>query len=169
MKSFKQLMLESTGGNYVSMMVDDPKINIEISSGTIVPPGKHHVTLMYSEGSDIPEERIRKKIEWMTGNRSVVSKKAEVFDSQEDPSLGCVVLTVESYHLHNIHGELRRLGMKHSYSEFKPHVTLAYDVDIEEARRVANDLNKTLSTTPCVLILHGLEVAPIKENWSDSL
>ena len=66
MLSFKQYLLESTGGNYVSLDVDDPEIELNLDSGKIVPPGKHHVTLMYSEGTSVPPEKIKTAIEWMT-------------------------------------------------------------------------------------------------------
>lgn len=169
MLTFKQYLLESTGGNYVSLEVDDPEIELKLDSGKIVPPGKHHVTLMYSKGTSVPPEKIKKAIEWMTGSRTAKSKSVGIFDSQDNPSLGCIVLKIDSDHLQNIHEELKRIGLRHSYSEYQPHVTLAYDVDIEEARSTAKQLNKKLQETPCLITMRGLSVEPINDNWSDDL
>lgn len=169
MLSFKQYLLESTGGNYVSLDVDNPEIELKLDSGTIVPTGKHHITLMYSEGTNVPTDKIKNAIEWMSGSRTAKSKSVDVFDSQENPSLGCIVLKIESDHLQNVHEELKRIGLRHSYSEYKPHVTLAYDVDIEEARTIAKQLNKKLQETPCLITMRGLSIKPINDNWSDDL
>ena len=169
MLTFKQYILESTGGNYVSLEVDDPEIELKLDSGTIVPSGKHHITLIYSEGTNVPEEKIKNAIEWMTGSRTVKSKSVVVFDSQDNPSSGCIVLKIDSDHLQNIHEELKRIGLRHSYSDYQPHVTLAYDVDIEEARTTADHLNKKLQETPCLITMRGLTINKINDNWSDDL
>ena len=169
MLTFKQYIIESTGGNYVSLEVDDPEIELKLESGTIVPAGKHHVTLMYSVGTDVPEEKIKKAIEWMTGSRTAKSNSVDVFDSQDNPSSGCIVLKIDSDHLQNIHEELKRIGLRHSYSDYQPHVTLAYGVDIEEARSTAKQLNKKLQETPCLITMRGLSIEPINDNWSDDL
>ena len=169
MITFKQYLIQSTSGNYVSLDVDNPEIDLDLKSGTVVPPGKHHVTLMYSEGTDVPKDKIKKGIEWMTGSRTAKSHSVDVFDSDDDPTKGCIVLDIDSDHLHNIHEELRRIGLRHSYQEFKPHVTLAYGVDIDEAKRIAKELNAKLKMEPCLITMKGLVVKPIKDNWSDEL
>ena len=165
MKTFAEWVKENNPGNYVAVNVTGlPTKYVSALEGIVTPDP--HVTLMYSKGSAVPLHFIdqvlaRRKLSGVP--LQVVG--VDVFDSQEDPSKGCIVLEVKNQILTDIHNHLLRIGCKHSYSEFKPHATLIYDVPLEQAKLTADDIRRNLDGG-LFLTCTTTTNQHIKENWA---
>ena len=177
MLTFKEFLNESCEGNYVSTFTSMPILptNFLPKSGTIVPEGKHHLTLVYSEFSDVDSRLIRNLVQMLPPSLDLVVLSAEVFDSKDEnddlTDKGTLVLKVKNRFVDQLHDSLISLGMQHSYPDFAQHVTIAYKVDREEAYEKAGQLNDFLQElpTPIVLKTNGYESEGIDKNWSDKL
>ena len=61
------------------------------------------------------------------------------------------------------HARLRRLGAQHSFTPYKPHITLSSDVAVNEEMQVKIDrLNASLSVDPQMVILTGQKIVDVK-------
>ncbi len=165
MKTFHEWVKENNPGNYVSVNVTGlPTRYVSTLEGTVTP--EPHVTLMYSKLSSVPLHFIdqvlsRRKLAGV--QLQVVG--VDVFDSQEDPDKGCIVLEVKNQMLTDIHNHLLRIGCKHSYAEFKPHATLIYDVPLEQAHITAKEIQSEISEG-IYLTCTTTNNQWIKENWA---
>lgn len=173
MITFKDYITEISkpAGNYVSLNVDGSVYLVSndlVSTGTKVTPDKQHVTLMYSEWSSLDHGEVLQIIESEFPVAIVAQGvEFECFDSDKE-NTSCIVLKLKSDILNAIHTRLIALGCNHSYSEFKPHITLWYDVDKEEARLACRLLNK-IEKLPIDVRLAGYKSEPIDDNWSKKL
>ena len=148
MISFKQYLSELTkpSGNYVALDATDQTnwfiVNgfPEPKSGKAPPLGDFHCTLMYSENTAIPPNKAL-KLDLGTVSASVTG--IGCFDGLNDDktSKSCLVLQLFSPVLEQLHKSLSDLGMVHSYKEFNPHITLRYNMDVNEAHVFRDMIN----------------------------
>lgn len=180
MKSFREYILEEASkpeGNYVALKYAD--INDfpipDTKTGSAVLPDKRHVTLMYSKESSVCPKMVEN---YMLKNHPVdsltaIATKAELLDDipkegERDENKGTIVLKLHSSQLNKMHEDLKTLGLKHSYDEFSPHVSLVYGVDRDEGLRHVEYLN-SLGMFPHLVNLTGIQSEVIKTNASKSL
>lgn len=167
MKSFLEYLKEETDtktGNYVSLSVSDmPSVDIGLETGKI--SKSFHVTLMYSKESKRNPNTIKKNIEKQFPTE-VIAKvlHASGFDSEEDGTTA-IVLELDAPILNKMHSYLKMEGLKHSYDDFKPHLTLAYDVKSSEAKKMIEGLNKS-EWIGKEIKLSGFDSTTIKEDWN---
>jgi len=150
MITFKQYLVEDakTPGNYISIKSDDlgdffSDNDIEEPvSGESPPKGDYHCTLMYSKGSAVDTKSILKAINeagFQKDYKCTVTA-ADCFDA-DDGGKSCVVLKLDIPEFHKLHKFLKTLGLDHSYPKFAPHVSLRYNMDVEEAHKVRDAIN----------------------------
>lgn len=169
-------MKDNNPGNYVSLDVSGLPLHLVATLPGIVNTDPH-ITVMYSKNSNVPLSHIdyvmqRKKI---IGS-SVFVSGVNVFDSspnennERDVSKGCLVLTIKSVPINDLHDQLCRLGCKHSYTPFHAHATLIYDCDLEQCKLAAEEIQKLIDSGQTFpLTITGYKNNRIKENWTDSL
>jgi 2'-5' RNA ligase len=154
MKTFKEYLTESEGsGNYVcidseSMAHLFASLGIqEPISGDAPPEGDYHCTLMYSKESAVNCNKIINSIKdnFETSYTATIDHfecfDATPKDGERDSAKSCIVIKLKSQDLHDIHKHLQSMGMDHSYSEYSPHVTLRYNMAVEEAHYYRDKLN----------------------------
>jgi 2'-5' RNA ligase len=159
-KSFRTYMVEEVKprGNYVAL---DCNLTIEDvneiyrradlnppASGVEVPNGDYHCTLIYSKETNLDPDSVRENI-LSSGLKIYIIAGVtsfECFDSipeagMDVPEKSCIVAKLQNINLHKIHDHLRGLGLRHSYAEYSPHVTLRYNMDVAEAHMYRDLLN----------------------------
>lgn len=92
---------------------------------------------------------------------SGIIKHINKFDSQKDSDKCCIVIEIESNDLRRLHDRLVRIGAEHSFDEFRPHVSIAYDVPVKEADKIMKTLNNKLDGYQ--IKFSGFIVEPIKD------
>lgn len=164
--NFKQWLNENIDpdGNYVAIKCEDLSeflTNVDIQSpitGTAPPAGDYHCTLMYSKNTSKDPRKVMQLI--TTGFKGPYQAKiihAECFDSipekgSRDEAKSCVVLELECPTLHKIHEYLSETcGLSHSYAEYRPHVTLYYNMSVEEAHLIRDKINQIDMNYPVTL------------------
>lgn len=139
MLSFEEYLAESASGNYVCVGAEDLSEFLknsgypEPASGTA--PPDYHCTLMYSENSHIELTRILSALR-ASGFDSEISADVEsldMFPDSEEQGKVCLVAKLDCSKLHQAHDMLKGMGMRHSFHEYTPHVTLRYKMDAGEA------------------------------------
>lgn len=172
MITFKNYITEISkpAGNYVSINVDGAMYAIPdiVSTGTKVQLSKQHVTLMYSQFTHLDHSEILRIIE--TEFPVVVTAQGYEFDSfdSEEKDTSTIVLKLNSDILNSIHTRLIALGCRHSYPDYKPHITFWYNVNKDEAHLACKILNKT-QKLPFDVRLAGYKSEPIIDDWAESL
>lgn len=175
MKTFRQFLESaSTAGNYVSIKASDPgdvwkEMGIQPpKSGETPPNGDYHVTLMYSEKSNENIDRITGVLKNSGVDREYEFPvdSAECFDA-DDASKSCIVLKLDAPILHHIHEHLKGFGLTHSYPTFEPHLTLRYNMDIEEAHKYKDLINTSLETGNWkkLIELNGMKSETLNKNY----
>lgn len=178
---FLKFLCEELGvapGNYVSLQCDDLLLPDELlpKSGT-KPTGKSHVTLMYSPESAVDSRILDNQLSMVPQDMELVVTGFSVFDSldKDNPEAlltkGCIVANVQHPFLQTIHDSLETLGMEHTYPEFSPHITIAYDVDIDEARLKCSGLNMWLENQlePLIVQSNSITHEPVDKEWVSKL
>lgn len=179
MLNFLEFLQEDAGiwpGNYVAATTNDPVLPEDLlpKSGTR-PIDKSHITLMYSEFTDVDPRIIENFLKTVPQDFEVKPTGFELFDSKKDgeliPEKSTLVMRVDHPFLYTIFESLVSLGMEHSYPEFSPHVTIAYDVDREDAFNSFQALNNWLSITPVlpVVEISSIYQQPIDKDWVSKL
>lgn len=176
-KSFKEYLAEAKDtntGNYVSVGCLMPEISkdLELKSGN--PNKEPHVTLIYSKESTENPKDILSDIQVRFGTKEILCGVIEAakFDSlpkkgERDENKACIVLKLKSKKLEDIHEFLKGKGLKHSYPEFSPHLTLFYDVDSDEANTVVSTLNATGALDGLTINCSGFKSNTIIEKWNE--
>lgn len=120
---------------------------------------------MYSTASSQDKDELKKFLNTEFKDNGVAEvMKAEKFDSDEKDS-SCIVLTLKSPVLNKIHNTLKEYGdLKHSYSDFKPHLTLFYDVPVEIATYWVDYINRNMKKT--FIPFKGFESTTIIKDWN---
>lgn len=135
-ESFKEF-LESQKYGYVSAGLKDSetlKMFLENSNiGNTVLINKLHVTLMYDRSNSVSTEA-----------RSDAVFKAEITDVKRLGEPGskweAVVLVLKSPVLDERHEELKKLGFKHSYSEYIAHMSVKYKPEKDDLEILKKEL-----------------------------
>lgn len=175
--NFKKWLDESNmTGNYVCINaindydgffnevgIPDPK------TGSSPPKGDYHCTLMYSEMTNEHPDRIMDAL-MIDFNKTITADIVgfDCFDA-EDKSKSCIVIKLKNESLDHLHDLMKGYGLKHSYSDFQPHITLKYNMDVEEAHYYKDLLNTSLETgnVPIPLIdLYGFKSDRINKNYA---
>ena len=175
-KSFREYLAEATDtgkGNYVSIGCKFPDFveELDLASGSL--NKSPHITLIYSKESKEDPKDILSDIQVKFGTKSIPCEVVEAakFDSlpkkgERDEKKACVVLKLKSKKLEDIHEFLKGKGLKHSYPEFSPHLTLFYDVDSDEANTVVSTLNATGALDGLTINCSGFKSNTIIEDWN---
>lgn len=167
MKSFKSFLEEEPmTGNYVSIGLNKPANlpKMDIKTGKILDSKDHHVTIMYSRDSNVPHEDVLSKVKSQIDGHVVAKASGfAAFDSPDDTG-SALVLKLDSPELNTIHKNLKEMGLQHSYKAYKPHLSIAYGVDTNEAKELVGSLNKEFKSFD--VHLAGIEAEPIVKNWS---
>lgn len=169
MLSFKEYLLEAArtkDGNYVAINTTKPEFidYYEPSTGKV--SKEFHVTLMYSAASEVDPDAVKDNLVIPKIIKADVIK-ADIFDSQTDETVGCIVLKLKSKELEAAHKDLIKMGLVHSYPEYSPHLTLWYDVELSEARRIVDALNAAIAKWS--VKLSGITSNVIIDNWNESV
>jgi hypothetical protein len=178
MISFKDYLRESTNaGNYVSIKCSDLGRFFDAlyvtppKSGESPPAGDYHCTLMYSKGSSVPPNRIQK---FLDANFSAPITcnivGIDCFDSipkdgSRDAAKSCLVLKLDNPTLGIIHNSLVPFGLKHSYAEYNPHVTLRYNMSVTEAHVYRDMLNEFPELRELTLTLRTIKSETVNEDY----
>lgn len=152
--------LTHQNGSYVDMKFSEDSLDKlmavqrAIGLDNPTPRDKMHVTLMYSKKPSSDH--------YHKNDKSIKVKnryRLEWFGPEQD----VLVLVIEDdEELQKRHAELRAYGMQHSYDEFTPHVTLAYNQAQKELPSI-EELNIGS------LKLVGEDIAELDLNWKEKL
>jgi hypothetical protein len=176
LKTFKEYLAESAKGNYVSINVASPlpdfKLEQMYGGSKVCEFGDQHVTLIYSTGSDVPLSRVDRFIELLPKTVQATVIGVEAFDAvpkdgERDENLCTIVLTLKSEQLDKIYEGLLCLGMKHSYPEFSPHISLMYGFERERKEECLEYLRSRISGL--TVELAGYKNSIIVKDWADKL
>ena len=144
--NYEMFLSEAMHGNYVAIKAfipDDIKKFVKSLDMSVDPIEDQdlHATLIYSKGTEVDNSKIKNLLskgrQEFTGTVKHISK----FDSQKSSDLCVIVMEVESYDLEKLHNKLLKIGLKHSYEDYKPHVSLVYNIPTKEANEVIKKLN----------------------------
>jgi hypothetical protein len=98
-----------------------------------------HITIIHSD------VKVHQKPELIKINRRSLSIiRPEIWDTNDGR---CLVLMVQDRWLNMVHSKYLEVGATHNYPSFKPHVTLAYDIepikknDYIWLKNIVSDLN----------------------------
>lgn len=168
-------MIESAEppGNYLSLACELPTFKeiASLRSGKAPDKTKSHITVMYSKNSSLDSDKLLKDIEpqWAPSYATIIG--FDCFDGYEKgEATGCIVAKVDCPMAEHLHQTLKvAYGLQHSYPQFKAHLTLAYDVDLIEARNITALLNEKYSRRAMKLAVGKLTSDTIDTNWSDKL
>lgn len=178
MKTFlKWLQEDKTMGNYVCIDATDQSnmfktLGLKQPTTGVAPPNKdYHCTLMYSKDSNVLPHKILSDLENIFPNAIIADVIGfDCFDSLpeagvRDEAKSCIVMKLNSPVLVNIHNWLKTQRMSHSYDEFRPHVTLRYNMSVEEAHKYKSKLDVALQKSPRSVILSGYKSDKIDTNY----
>ena len=176
MISFKEYLLESVSGNYVSVDVKTPIIIKGISEkfpdAKVCGADKQHVTLIYSTGTDIPNKGIEKFLsgfDTINANVSdVVAFDSPTKDNENDSEKCAIVIKLNSSMLSDINKKLSSMGMKHSYPEFSPHVSILYDVPLNQKQDAINFVKDNIKSMK-TMTLSNFKSEPLNTDWKSTL
>lgn len=152
--------LDHKDGTYVSMnmrkeskMMLDNFLYTTMKPMPRVDPDSYHVTIIYSR-TPVPQAE---KFKNAKGIYEAVASKFEVFPTKNDGK--CLVLRLDFPFAEALNKELTAMGATSDYSEYKAHVTIAYDT--------AFDVDpKTLSLPAFALYFEGVNVAPLDVDYT---
>jgi hypothetical protein len=170
MITFKEYLVESAAGNYVSVDVYDPVIIPGLAEK--FPTSKicideQHATLMYSETTDVPTAKINKFLVQYDEPIECKLGTVEAFDSPTAPGCCAIVVKIEGALINKIHEGLKAMGLKHSYPDFQPHVSVMYKTPLEEKEAALAYVRENLKGGTVKFL--GYNVNPIDKNWADKL
>ena len=180
MKSFIEFINESKAqGNYVALDVLVPDLRLQYnmlgfdnpSSGESPPKDDYHCTLIYSKETNLDPTRVAESLVGFPSEINARVIGVECFDSipedgVRDEAKSCIVLRLESDVLNKMHDTLRGIGLHHSYPEYSAHVTLTYNMDVEEAHAYRDAMNPLLSGAPHqYIVLHNIRSETINEDY----
>ena len=181
MLSFKQYLLETLEtypGNYVSIKTENVANTFsrlgfdEPNSGTAPPNGDYHCTIMYSTDSKVCPKYIIKSINSSKFPRSYVANISGIdcFDSLPEDGVrseakSCIVLKIECPGIIILHDFMKSFGLQHSYAEFSPHITLRYNMDVDEAHLYKNAMNVRMKNKPHQILLDNIYSETINTDY----
>jgi hypothetical protein len=177
MLTFKQFLTESGTGNYVSIDVSTP-IKIDgleknFPDATVCDTHHQHVTLIYSEGTNVAPEKIKNLLR--DNKKKIVVDAGEVAafdalpkDGERDENMCTIVVKLKSKELETIHKRLKNdLGMRHSYPDFSPHISVMYNLPRDQKEKAMEVVGKWVKDNMLNFTLEHFNINPIVKNWSD--
>jgi 2'-5' RNA ligase len=113
--------------SYESMNLLDNFVEMNLGLTERVNPSTYHITVIYSR-TPVPSAESYKH---MNTTLPVTAKATgyEIFPTKNDGK--CLVMRIECPYATRLNGELTRIGATSDYAEYKPHMTLAYDMTQE--------------------------------------
>jgi 2'-5' RNA ligase len=175
MLSFREYLMESVKGNYVSIDVDRPLIIPSLAEK--FPTAKicideQHATLMYSETTDIADETIKAFLSKYSKPFKINLGTVEAFDSPMDDGskseLCAIVVKIESNLLSEIHSGLKKLGLKHSYADFQPHISVLYKLPMADKNAALSCVRDNIEKG-AELMLKGYNIDAIDKSWASKI
>jgi hypothetical protein len=175
MISFREYLIEAVKGNYVSVGVDRPLIIPDLAEK--FPTAKicideQHATLMYSETTNISDKVIRALLAKYAKPFKVNLGSVEAFDSPTDDGskseLCAIVVKIESSLLSEIHTGLKKLGLKHSYADFQPHISVLYKLPMADKDAALSYVRGNIEKG-AELMLSGYNIDAIDKSWASKL
>lgn len=175
-KTFKEFLMENANGNYVCIDVEDDLSSYfnsvglqEPITGTAPPQRDYHCTLIYSKTTYTDPNKIMKAISEKFD--PICHARIEGFDCFDslpengvrDSAKSCIVMKLDCPVLHEIYRFLQSLGLQHSYPQYSPHVTLRYNMSVEEAHYYKDLLNTVFLEQ--VLTLKNFKSQTINKNY----
>jgi 2'-5' RNA ligase len=156
-ESLDAFLSEAKTGDYASVKAEiAQKIldAVEEAKFSVDPIAKDklHCTLCYSIGTAADHKKIQAYLDSLTmpisGSVTHLTKFDALPKDGERAKDECtIVMEVDCKELDKIHSTLKKMGMKHSYDEFRPHVSLVYDVPIKEATSKMKEIEDKIKNT----------------------
>ncbi len=135
MLTFRQYIIESNTGNYVSVDVasDLPSFGLpeKYPDANVCPRHDQHVTLIYSPNTNMPLGKVDKFLKTLPKSFTATVSDVAAFDAvpkngERDGNKCTIVLKLKSPELKEVHDGLKGIGLTHTYEDFSPHVSLIY-------------------------------------------
>lgn len=169
MISFKEYLLteasDTKTGNYVSVKQKFPDFvkDMDVSTGKI--QNDPHITLVYSKEQTVQPHKLLEVLKREFKDYGVARITSAAVFGEED-GVGCIVLKLNAPLLAKINTALVQFAdIKHSYQKYEPHLTLFYDVNLEEARYWADVINDRYVGE--MIQFKGFESTTIIEDWNE--
>jgi 2'-5' RNA ligase len=154
-----QRMARHKDGTYVSMDLSaesremlDRYVEQMLGLKERVDPSTYHITIIYSR-TPVPTAESR---EGMTTDKAASVKGYEVFPTKNDGK--CLVMRLDFPFANAMNAVLGTEGATSDYSEYKPHLTLAYDMEQEIDPA-------TLPIPQFPLYFDAIKVAPLQPDY----
>lgn len=151
--------METVKIGYFSLKVnlkDAQMVNELVSAvgikGDVIRPYEMHVTLMFDKTNPIDT----RTASFINRNQAIYDAVITGFDFLGGDS---VVLLLSSPEVENRHKELK-IFMTHSFEDFLPHTSVAYNADEEDFEKLKSVLTGLVGTS---IVLYGESFATIKE------
>lgn len=177
MMTFRQYIVESANGNYVSTDIasDLPDFGLvkKYPDANITPKFDQHVTLMYSPTTNTPLGRVEKFLKTCPKKFNATIYDVAAFDSpakdgERDANKCAIVLKLKSDELKTMHQGLKGIGLVHTYDDFSPHITLVYGFPIDQKEECLKFIKDQISTDMDIE-LRGTNNNKIIKDWADKL
>lgn len=153
-------MAKHKDGTYVSMDLTeyskkelDDFVESKLNLKERVDPSTYHITLCYSR-TPVPQAERLKGVLTPTAAHPA---SYEVFPTKTDGF--CLVLRVRYAFAEKINADLTKLGATSDYPEYKPHLTLAYNI----SQKIDPS---TLPLPDFLLHFNGIKVAPLDPQFT---
>jgi len=177
MLTFRQYITEENTGNYVSVDVasDLPSFGLPEKYPDYKVCSRHdqHVTLIYSPTTNMPLGKVAKFLKTLPSSFKATVSDVAAFDAvpkdgERDENACTIVLKLKSPELNGIHDDLKKLGLKHTYDEFSPHVSLIYGFPRDKKEECLEFIRLQIKDGLSVS-LRDFKNNKIIKNWADKL
>lgn len=146
-------------GTYAAMDLTDESrelldnfVEMNLGLTSRVDPSTYHITIIYSK-TPVPTAET---LAGMTTDTSASVSGYEVFPTKNDGK--CLVMRLMFEFAENLNAKLTEMGATSDYAEYKPHMTLAYDMEQEV------DV-ESLPIPQFPLYFQGLTVKPLEPDF----
>lgn len=140
-----------------------------------------HATVVYSPTTSVPDEVLKSYLDFYQQSndfpKSVRIAGIDKFDATMDedgnrPDLSTLVLKLDKSFLNNIHTILTtQFGLKHTYEDFSPHVTLRYDMSNDDCLEAMSIIRPNISIRSVdglnIVNVISLYAQKIIKNWAN--
>lgn len=125
-------------GNYVAINADTNAFDVLGIANDL--PYAPHITLMYSPNTNLPHDELAQMVDNMSSivlARTTLLHPTGVDMFENDDGGYSVVLLVDHSCLRYTHQLLKLRGLRHTYPEYQPHLSLTYNTHKAEAEELA--------------------------------